>query len=318
MNDQSKTYLQFEPGGLVKAEDFNQLQALICADIGAQITAALEALVSVPNADDSALLGGESAEDLLQRFLRKAMEQFPGQTGYQRRFKRLEHDEFNTIEHGLETCPLVDLYQLLRFRVVCAHDDDRHVEDVLFYLYHSSEKKVRGPGPEPQTITIEETGEPAFKIPLFDLLSVLEVEYSDETSLQDLEEELWEKMFGDPNDAFDPEDYCHSPWYERCCREERTVGSLKERGDADQLFIKMMPVKSVNPLAVIPNPGSDDLFQPRNPLTDPPRPVDVDVGHLDFNTVGLRYRDLLASLRVDEQGNPLESPPLHLMVLLKV
>lgn len=297
MPDDDTAYKKFEPGGLITAEAMNAMQSLIRADINAQITAALAELTEIANAGDSDKLGGQTPQELLDQFLEKAMQEFPGHTGYRKLFKRLEHDEPNVIEHGLEMCPLVDVYELLPFRVVCAHDDDKHVENVRLFLYHSSEKKIRGPG-NVGSIEIEETGEPVFRIALAQMLSVLDVDYDDNNSLQDLEEELWSKMFADPNDNFDPDEYCHSPWYERCCREERSVGSLKEKGDWDELWFKMMPVKSINSEPDVSNPDQSHGRLPRN----------VFVGHLDLNTVSLRYM----------APDSLEEIPLHVMVLLKV
>ena len=106
-------------------------------------------------------------------------------------------------------------------------------------------------------------------------------------------------MFADPNDNFDPDEYCHSPWYERCCREERSVGSLKEKGDWDELWFKMMPVKSINADAADNGPNQSQGRLPRN----------VFVGHLNLNTVSLRY---MADAVIED------TPPLHVMVLLKV
>jgi len=199
---------------------------------------------------------------------------------------------------------LVDLYELLRFDVVCADDDDKHNERVRFFLYHSSEKKLRGPG---GTVEIETTGEVPFRIPLASLLDLLHVEYTENSSLGDLETELWQAMFADPNDAFDPADYCHSPWYERCCREERTVGSLKEKGDWDELWLKMRPRKSVNPPPVAVPPGGDQIRFPRG----------VVVEHHDFDTLSLTLKEQILP-PPGEDGDAGEPRPLCLMVLLKV
>lgn len=305
MPNDDTAYKMFEPGGLITAEAMNAMQSLIRADINAQITAALAELTEIANAGDSDKLGGQTPQELLDQFLEKAMQEFPGHTGYRKLFKLLEHDEPNVIEHGLEMCPLVDVYELLPFEVVCAHDEDKHVEKVRLFLYHSSEKKIRDPRPKSEgggdSVEIEERGEPVFRIALAQMLSVLDVDYDDNNSLQDLEEELWKKMFDDPNDDFDPDEYCHSPWYEHCCREERTVGSLKEKGDWDELWLKMIPVKSINTRPVV------DPLAPHER-----RPRDVFVGHLDLNTIVLRYVNTVEGLDVADPG------PLHVMVLLKV
>ena len=298
MLDEHEPFTTFEPGQLITAEAMNAMQAMMRAEIGTQIAKALEALTEIDKSKDSDALGGDSSEDLLKKFLEKAMQQFPSHTGYMKLFKVLEHDERNLIEHELKLCPLVDLYELMSFEVVCAHDDDKHNEEVRFFLYHSSEKKIRN---DDVTIEIETTGEPPFSIPLSELLDYLNVEYTDESSLGDLETEFWKAMFAPPNDAFDPADYCHSPWFERCCREERTVGSLKAKGDWDDLKVKMQPRKSVNPPA--DTPGGDSVRYPRGILVE----------HHDFDRLSLTLKERIIGPDGDEQGLP-----LCVMALLKV
>ncbi|MEO1091397.1 MAG: hypothetical protein AAFX81_12220 [Pseudomonadota bacterium] len=309
MNDQQKTYVEFKAGGPVCAEEFNLMQERICADIQTQIAAAVAELTDIANAGNSEKLAGETPQELLDRFLEKAMQEFPTQTGYRMVIKRLVHGELRLIEHGLKRCPLVDVYELKSFDVVCAHDDDRHVEEVKMFLYHSSERKIRNPDPDaggPGSITIEETNGPAFKYPLFEYADLLGVTYNDESSLQDFEAEFWEKMFEDPSDALDPEEFCHSPWFERCCREERTVGSLKEKGDADELFLKMIKAKTINPgLTTTDDDGNDGDRTERCPR-------DVTVAQVDLNTVGLLFQT--SETRAD--GEP--PRPLCVAVLLKV
>src|SRR5262252_1693576 len=49
-----------------------------------------------------------------------------------------------------------------------------------------------------------------------------------------------------PNDEFEEDQYCHSPWFEKCCGEQRTVGELKKRGDWDDIWFQMRPRKTIN------------------------------------------------------------------------
>ncbi len=298
MLEDQKPFTVFEPGQLITAEAMNAMQAMMRAEIGSQISKALEALTEIDKAKDSDALGGDSPEDLLKKFLEKAMQQFPSHTGYMKLFKVLEFDERNLIEHELKLCPLVDLYELKSFDVVCAHDDDKHNERVRFFLYHTSEKKIRN---DDVTIEIETTGEPPFSIPLSELLDYLNVEYTDESSLGDLETEFWKAMFAPPNDAFDPADYCHSPWFERCCREERTVGSIKAKGDWDDLKVKIQPCKTVNPPA--DTPGNDSVRLPRGILVE----------HHDFDRLSLTLKEAIIGPDGDEARLP-----LCVMALLKV
>ena len=162
---------------------------------------------------------------------------------------------------------------------------------------------VEREGGDNESIVIEETDGPIFRTPWSKMLDMLEVEYTASSSLGDLETEFWTAMFSDPNDQFDPDDYCHSPWFERCCREERTVESLKEKGDWDELWLKMIPRKTVN-LAF--QPGADEQRV---------MPLPVNAGHLSHDTVGLAYlSEDLGGANADIQ----RPDEICLMVLLKV
>ncbi|MBW4710447.1 hypothetical protein KX928_21870 [Roseobacter sp. YSTF-M11] len=297
MLDEEEPFTTFEPGQLITAESMNAMQSKMRAEIAKKIAEALAALTEIDKAKDSDALEGSSAEDLLAKFLEQAMQQFPTHTGYRKLFKVLEFDERNLIDHQLKLCPLVDLYELKSFEVICAHDDDKHREEVRFFLYHTSEKKLRH---DDVTVEIEATGETPFRIPLAELLDYLDVEYTDDSSLGDLETELWTAMFAAPNDSFDPADYCHSPWYERCCREERTVGSLKAKGDWDELWLKMRPCKTVNPPA--DRDEAESVRLPRGILVE----------HHDFDQLSLTLKEPIFGPNGDE------ARPMCVMVLLKV
>jgi hypothetical protein len=302
LDDNTDPYTVFEPGQLITAEAMNAMQGKMRADIHAQIAEALAALTEIDKSKDSDALEGQSAKDLLSKFLEQAMSKFPGHDGYRKLFKYCEFDEPNLVEHELKACPLVDLYELKDFEVICADDDDKRFGRARFFLYHTSERRITMEGPNgTQSVDIEERGETPFSIPMAQMLDHLGVEYTDETSLGDLETELWKAMFAPPNDQFDPSDYCHSPWYERCCREERTVGSLKAKGDWDELKLKMIPCKIVNP-----------AFQEDEETSTDRRPANILVAHHDFDRLSLVLRER----RRDEAGNSIDS--VCLMVLLKV
>ena len=296
MPESEQFYTTFEPGQLITAEAMNGMQGKIRKNIGEQIEKAIDALTEIEKAGDSDKLGGQTAEELLKRLAEQVAQELAKRTGYRQLFKVLKFQTRDVIEHKLGQCPLVDLYELLPFEVVCAHDDDHHAETVRFYLYHTTEKRIRRPGGG-TPINIESAAEqPPFRISLPVLLDLYKVEYSDSSSLGDLETELWSAMFKDPNDDFDPGDYCHSPWFEKCCREERTVRSLKEKGDWDELWLKVVPTKVLNTLAAVNEP--------------PGKPRGVQVQHHDLNTLSL-----MLAYDVKEAGN---SVPLRLMILLKV
>lgn len=279
MATECKPYVKYAPGDLITAEGMNEMQDLICNDIHTHVDEGIASITKVDTAENAEKLDGKTAQELCKEWLEDALEAIPGRSGYMKVFKRLKSDEVGVIEHNLKSCPLVDIYRLLPFEVVCAIDDDKMKQTVNFYLYHTSEKKI--PDPESSAanrlppIEIESSEFPVqFKIPLEEILAMFEVPYTDDSGLGDLETELWKAIFSAPNDEFDMEDYCHSPWYERCCREERTVESVKKKGDWDDLWLKIMPIKSVN------------LFGANN---DSIAPRDLIVAHFNMNTLGLKW-----------------------------
>ncbi len=310
MTNGMQPYISHNPGDLVTAEDWNGVQVEIKKDIAAQVQTGVGGIKSVEHAGDTDKLGGKTADQLTQDILEKAKQEIPKRTGYRLLFKRLKFDEVKkdgeekVIKHHLETCPLVDVYQLDYFEVVCADGEDKRDAWVNFYLYHTSEKKLRLTGPPAKTIEIEPIDSHAFKIPFKEMLDRYHVEYTETTGLGDLVTDFWKALFANPNDEFEVEQFCHSPWFEKCCGDRRTVGELKKRGDWDDIWFKMMPRKTINY-----NPAT---------ATDPTAaPTQIQVVHFDFNTIGIK---LLSDpiLPQNQLGVGVNKHELKVMLLLKV
>ena len=140
------------------------------------------------------------------------------------------------------------------------------------------------------------------------LLTRYKVEYTDSWSLGNLETEFWKAFFKTPNDDFDDDQYCHSPWFDRCCREELTVANLKSRGNWDDIWFQMRPRKTINY-----TPPSSDVPPPTA------APTQIQVAHFDFDTLGIE----LLSEPIYSQDLPNElrekiRNELKVMLLLKV
>jgi hypothetical protein len=297
-------YLEQHPGDLVTAENWNELQRKIKADIQSQITKAKDEVKKegVDKAANADKLENKTADQLSEEILAKAAQQAATRTGYQRLYKNLKSGEAKVIKHGLKACPLVDIYQLDSFKVVCSEDGVQSIDEgVLFFLYHTSEAKIRfkettDPKTKPVSITIEDS-DPPFRIAFADLLAYYHVKYTDTSSLDDLVNEFEKAFFADPNDKFDDDVTCHSPWFDKCCGDRRTVADLKRSGDWDDLWLKVKPRKTIN--------NSTASVPPEHPV---PAPINLDVVHFDLDTAGIKYtKD--AGAGVDE---------LPVMVLLKV
>jgi hypothetical protein len=312
-------YIARNPRDLITAEDWNQMQILVREDIGAQVQKAIEELFAVPQAGDSLKLEGKTRAELAQEIIDAATQEMNKRTGYMRVFKRLNQEE-SIIEHGLKDYPVVDVYELLWFDVICSEDDIKEKHKVLFFLYHSSEKRLRTKteGGTVEEAEIEPTGPGVFKVPLERMLELYGVEYDAETSLGDLETELWEAFFSDPNDMFDDRHYCHSPWFDRCCGEKRSVAELKKRGDWDELWFQTRPVKTVNARF------SPDLTGNQQGI-DERLPQGVQIRQFDFDKLGAKIIERPTfQLPADADGTrptPIPddlSEELPVMILLKV
>jgi hypothetical protein len=274
MSTQFDPYINRSPGDLVTAEDWNEIQRRIKADIGKQIADAISAIEQVPESENSLKLQDQSADDLTQSILEKARQELPKRTGYQRLFLRLRAGEEKVVEHKLGGCPLTDLYRLETFPVVCSEDEQKSREQVIFYFYTSRERKQKYTpvGAQVQSgssIEIERTGSTQFRISFAELLAFYNVKYTDRSTLEDLETEFWQAFLAPPNDDFDDDQYCHSPAVDECCGQRRTVHDLKSSGLWDELWLKLVPRKTVN----MANPA----------------PQNVEIFHYDFNKLGLRY-----------------------------
>jgi hypothetical protein len=207
----------------------------------------------------------------------------------------------------------VDVYQLDYFPAVCAKGETPQDETVMwvnFYLYHATEKKIRIPksGGGSITIDIEPTDVQIAKLKFSNLLTLYGVQYTDDTDLEELEASFWAKFFeSPPNDEFDPDQYCHSPWFEKCCGERRSVKELKDRQDWDRIYLKWMPRKTINlfpatlgtaanPQATFPK-GSDQPFTTTCPLggannkQTTEAPTQVQVVQYDLDTIGVKLID---------------------------
>jgi len=240
-------YIPQKPGDQITAENWNGMQVDIKQDIANQISKAIGQIKSVDHADDSDKLGGQDTNQLTQDIIRKVLEQLPKfNGGYLRTFNRLPIYQEKVINHGLHSHPLVDVYQLDYFKVVCAKGPekaDETLEWTNIYLYHSSERRIRKPQPSsykpPNYVDIEppDNSRP-FRILFSDMLALYGVQYSDTTDLDELETRFFEKFYASPSDEFDADQACHSPWFEKCCGEKRSVQELKQRGDWNQIWFK--------------------------------------------------------------------------------
>jgi hypothetical protein len=109
------------------------------------------------------------------------------------------------------------------------------------------------------------------------------VKYDGQTALGDVVNEFWKKLFSGLNDPFDETSFTNSPWFDRCCGDRRTVESLKRGGEWDDLYLKVVPRKTINSAA-------------------PVWPLGVEVVHYDRNRLGLVRADFARLTRKGVEG----------------
>lgn len=338
-----KPYAPAAPGDLITAELFNRIQVAAQEDAAKRIEAALKGHQYVDRAKNADTLEQKTAADLTNDIVEQLKALVPGLTGHRVVYKRLQPDEPALIEHGLGGYPVVDVCELERFPVVASADGKQWYDQVHWFLYHRTEMKIRRPegAPDdvPALVTIEESRGPAFKQKFEDVLLQYEVKYDGQTSLGDVVNELWKKLFSGLNDVFDETSYANSPWFDRCCGDRRTMESLRRAGELDDLYVKVVPRKTINSAAPIRPLGVEVVHYDRNRLglvradftrltaaavqeifrdSDGGRPK-PDVPPADEDTVEAVLRRLSgrAARAAAERGHP-EPDELFLMVVLKV
>jgi hypothetical protein len=294
-------YIDHKPGDLITADDWLRLQNLIQGDITKKVGDAVEAITNVATADDAAKLGGLSVDDLAQKILEYVERQLPKRTGYLNVFRKLKVGTESVIDHKLGSWPLVTVFQLDYFQVVAAEDDHVFTALATFYLHHKSEAKIRyrdesTPTAALQTVSIDPDGH-QYHIPWKHMLELYRVGMPDDATLDEVESEFWQKFNAAPNDTFDDDQYYHSPWFDRCCGERRTVKQLAR--DWDDIYFEMRPRLTLN-------------YTPTNTQPVKPAPTQVQVAQYDMESVGLT---LLTPPTVPT-GWPTDH--LKVLVLLKV
>jgi hypothetical protein len=313
MAEQVTPYIPAKPGDLISAQDWNGVQEQVKEDIAKRIGTAVAAIKTVDRSHDAEKLGGQTPDDLAKYILDYVTRQLPKRTGYLAVFKELKAGVESVVTHKLGAFPLDDVYQLDYFDVVASEDGHITTESATFFLHHASERTIRfrGEGDSPSStvtpVPIDPPDGHPYHIPFKHMLELYGVETPDDAPLGDIETEFWQAFNSAPNDQFGDDQIFHSPWFDRCCREERTWHALAR--DIDEMFVQCRPRKTINytaPATAVAK-GGDAKLPSLVPGAVPAAPTMVQVTQFDFDSVGLRF------LR---PPNPSEH--LKVLVLLKV
>jgi hypothetical protein len=298
-------YIPRNPGDMITAGDWNTMQVDVKEDIASQIQTAVGNIQSVPHADNADKLGGQTPDQLTKSILKQAEEILPKRTGYLRSFNRLLVGKEKIIKHNLKAMPLCDVYALDYFPAICADEENQlSAQWVNLFLYHTSERTIKFTPPggtNKVSAVIEASDQIPFRVPFADLLTYYQVEITDTKSLDDLVNDFWTAFWGDPNDKFDSDQVGHSPWFKKCCDDSRNVKELKDRGDWDDLWLKMVPRKTINftsipaqdtqqakPSSCATKPQPPQSPDPSTFFDSTPTPTQIQVAHHNFDQIGIK------------------------------
>jgi hypothetical protein len=192
---------------------------------------------------------------------------------------------------------------------------------VNFYMYHTSERRFRKRTPDGriENIEIEGTNGALFKISLEDMLKFLGIDAPDDSSLSDVETEMWKKLNQSPHDNFDDDQYAASPWFTKCCQERMTIKDIRKRGEWNDIWVQFRPRKTVN--LPIPTVNTDGV--PSGLLA---APVNIEVKQYNLTTIGVTLLEdpiyspeFRAAMGPEGEGRmDLIQSELKVMILLKV
>jgi hypothetical protein len=237
-------YVPQNPGDLITAENWNEMQVKIQQDILDKMKKAEDDVKAgtVAKAQDAATVDGKTVTDLTADFdVRYAFKvhDHEGVAAYRRYFKEFMSSPSRLLDaflrHGLHRFTIVDTYAMddvVRKQPASDKEDykgckflffRKHQDADAYGLYVSS-----GRDNELVGISFDE------------LIREYDVEVKDDDSIEDAIGDFWDEFTKEPNDKIH---YCQTPWVKECCDKSRTVGDLKRSGDWPDLYIAMRPVK---------------------------------------------------------------------------
>jgi hypothetical protein len=305
MADECTPYVPANPGDLITAENWNDMQCQVQEDIKTTAAVTKEELKEegVSKADNAAKFDGKSPKDwtdtLDERYAEKVHDH-EGMANYRRFIKRFtpELDKV-LLHHDLGRFPLVDIYRLEPVVGEKASDNIReqfgHCK-LLFYYGHADADNF-GLSNQVYREKIR------LGLPFGPLLDELGVEYEDDDTIEDVLNDMWDAFMQDPNDELD---HCQSPWVEECCGKRRTVADLKKADQWNDLYVAILPLRVLAGDSVC---RRDSEGQAGNDL---PRPCKVVVAQANYKTIYLEVEGLDSN--VDANGNV---QPLDLMILMR-
>jgi len=309
MATQLTPYIPRNPGDLITAEDWDDMQIQIKEDIANQIESAKDDVLHGTTPVDHAVNADKFdnktpknwTDELDQRYAPKVHDH-EGMANYQRYFRQMDEDKNNLVilEHGLGRFPLVDIYQLWPITVPDTIEATNAVNPSKFVLYYGHEeldilKKSYENLKLPRRKSV-------WGIPWEQLLTEYEVKYEDDDSLNDVINDFLDTFFTLP--LADEVDHQVTKWIDEH-RDKFSIEQLKKRDEWDDIRWGFLPRK-LNiggvPLLDIPLDDETEILLSPNP---------VDIFHLNYNSILISFNP--SSI----QGTQQKPSTIDLMIVLR-
>lgn len=276
MTNETTAYIPHNPGDLVTAEDWNDVQRQIKEDIQNQIESAKEEIkdTGVKRADNADKFDNKTpkgwTDELDERYALK-IHDHEELAAYRRYYKQMEAGDVIVLEHKLDRFPLVDVYVLLPIYPEPtgegeAEEGEEYIEE-KFYLYYHHEERDR------DRLYTQERGRQRWPwgTPIEQLLLEYQVEWEDDDSLGDVANDFLEAFFTSPTDHIS---HRTSPWIDE--KRDRTIAELKRRDEWPDIRWAVRPEK-----LVVGTLGMGERAGREGELL-------VEVTHLSYNTLEIR------------------------------
>jgi len=327
MSNQSVPYVARNPGDLLSAGDWNQMQLAIKADIQASKEAAKAEIreEGVDRAANSDKFADKRPEEWIaqldERYAPKVHdhEEIAGYRRYIKRFREGGEEDIALLEHGLGRYPLADLYELEVVPGLVFEEKERTdffaknpelAGCKLFVYYGHREAEKYGLMANINRTKIR------VGIPLEQFLAELGVEYEDDDTLEDALNDMLDAFMQDPNDEIT---HRRSSWIEKSIDERRTVQELKVADEWPDIRVALAPRQVRGEAAT----QEVDILGDEAGNTESFRIArKVSIFHANYETTAvfvekLRKEDLPDNDAIDFDEIRKKLPPLDLMILLR-
>ncbi len=220
MADEKELYIAHNPGDVISAEDWNDIQRKIKEDIN-KVQASIDQIQKTgvdkaAKAGDADKFGGKTPdkwkEDLDERYVQHS-ELKSGWGEYRRYFKQLEDlTRPAIIEHNLHRYPLVNIFELQAFDMLDPSKDiaeKASIERMKFFLYYEGHT-------DPAAGKLKSGNYKHSGDSLDLIMAQFGMSKDDGQLFEDLMNDLWGKMFDTENeqDHFEIESCGYSKWIE--------------------------------------------------------------------------------------------------------